>query len=359
MMNTNDYTDKINNLLNDDKTYQKITDKRRNQTSSTEKSLNKLLLQIKDQPAPHDSSKKQLELKLYHKLHSTDSTPASFYGLPKIHKENIPLRPIMSAIGSPTYELSKYLANILSPLQNNKYTVKNSAPFVEKIRTMSVDPDEILVSFDVLSLFTCIPTHLAIEVVKERLDFDQSLPERTNLSIQNIVALLQFVLDNNFFVFHGGHFKQIFGCPMGSPVSAILANLVMEHIEEKALSSAPNPPKWWFRYVDDSHVCVEREHVDEFHSDLNSINTHIKFTIEIESEGSIAFLDTKTTRQDDGSIIESVYRKATHLDFKSHHHPQHKHSVVRTLMDRAKNIPSTEKEALLPCQFYSQWPPTE
>ena len=60
--------------------------------------------------------------------------------------------------------------------------------------------------------------------------------------------------------------------------------------------------------------------------------------------------DTKTTRQDDGSIIMSVYRKATHtdryLDFKLHHHPQHKHSVVRTLMDRAKNIPSTEEEAL-------------
>ena len=195
--------------------------------------------------------------------------------------------------------------------------------------------------------FCVIPTHLAIEVVKERLDFDQSILDRTNSSIQNIVALLQFVL--NFFVFQGGHFKQIFGCPMGSPVSAILANLVMEHVEEKALSSALNPPKWWFRYVDDSHVCVKREHVDEFHSHLNSINTHIKFTIKIESEGSIAFLDTKTTRQDDGSFTVSVYRKATHtdcyLDFKSHHHPQHKHSVVRTLLDRAKNIPySTEEE---------------
>ena len=128
-------------------------------------------------------------------LHSTDSTPASFYGLPKIHKENVPLTPIMSAIGSPTYELSKYLANILSPLQNNKYTVENSASFVKKIRTLSVDPDEILVSFDVVSLFTCIPTHLAIEVVKERLDSDQTLMERTNLSIQNIMTLLHFVLD--------------------------------------------------------------------------------------------------------------------------------------------------------------------
>ena len=168
-----------------------------------------------------------------------------------------------------------------------------------------------------------------------------------NLSIQNIIALLQFFLDNNFFVFQGDHFKQIFGCPMGSPVSAILANLVMEYVEEKALLPAPNPPKWWFRYVDDSHVCVKREHVDEFHSHLNSINTNMKFTIEIESEGFIAFLDTKTTRQDDGSITVSVYMKATHtnryLDFKSHHHPQHKHSVVRTLMDRAKNVPSTEE----------------
>ena len=130
VMNTNDYTDKINNLLNDEKTYYKITDKRKNPTSNTEKSLNKLLLQIKDQSASRDSNKEQLEPKLYYKLHSTDSTPVSFYGLPKIHKENVPLRPIMSAIGSPTYKLSKYLANIFSPLQNNKYTVKNSASFV-------------------------------------------------------------------------------------------------------------------------------------------------------------------------------------------------------------------------------------
>ncbi|XP_078343973.1 uncharacterized protein LOC144629608 [Oculina patagonica] len=219
---------------------------------------------------------------------------------------------------------------------------------VKKIRTLTVNPDEIFVSFDVVSLFTCIPSNLAVEVVKERLYSESSLSERTNLSIENIIKLLEFVLDSNFFVFQGTNPKQIFGCPMGSPVSAILANLVMEYVEDKALSSAPHPPKWWFRYVDDSHVCLKKEFVDEFHSHLNSINQHIKFTIEVETEGSIAFLDTKTRRQVDGSIAVSVYRKATHtdryLDFNSHHHTQHKHSVVRTLMDRAKNIPSTEEE---------------
>jgi len=154
-----------------------------------------------------------------------------------------------------------------------------------------------------VSLFTCIPTHLAVEVVKERLDFDQSLPERNNLSIQNIMKLLQFVLDNNFFVFQGIHFQQIFGCPMGSPVSAMHPSQSRHGTcrRKKALSSAPIPPKWCFRYVDDSHMCVKWEHADEFHSHINSINPQIEFTIEIESEGSIAFLDSKTTRQEDGS----------------------------------------------------------
>ena len=55
---------------------------------------------------------------------SSDATPATFYGLPKIHKPDVPLRPITSSINCPTYQVSRYLASILPPLQNNKYTVK-------------------------------------------------------------------------------------------------------------------------------------------------------------------------------------------------------------------------------------------
>ena len=302
VMNSADYSNKNLELLQDTNTYQKITDKRRNPTSSTEKSLNQLLRKIKDQPSPRDPSKPQLDTKLYYKLHSTDATSATFYGLPKIHKENVPLRPITSLIGSSTYELSKYLARVLSPLLNNKYSVKNSQTFAQKIREHRLEPQEVMVSFDVVSLFTCIPTPLALEVVDQRLNLDHTLPERTSVSKDNIIKLLQFVLDNNFFTFQNIHYKQVFGCPMGSPVSAILANLVLEHVEEIALSTAPHPPKWWFRYVDDSHVGITKMHVNEFHNHLNSINTNIQFTVEIEDNGSISFLDTKTSRQDDGSL---------------------------------------------------------
>ena len=56
---------------------------------------------------------------------------------------------------------------------------------------------------------------------------------------------------------------------MGSPISATIANLVLEHVEEVALATAPNLPRWWFRFVDDSHASLKREYVEEVHKHLN------------------------------------------------------------------------------------------
>ena len=81
----------------------------------------------------HDPGAQQLDDKLYYKLRSTDATSTTFYGLPKIHKPEVPLRPITSSINCPIYQASKYLASILSPLQCNQFTVTNSNDFVRKI----------------------------------------------------------------------------------------------------------------------------------------------------------------------------------------------------------------------------------
>ena len=93
------------------------------------------------------------------------SHPSQIYGLPKIHKESIPLRPIVCTIGSPTYSLVKELAHILSPLtgQTSSY-IKNSAHFVEQIREETINERDQMVSFDVQSLFTKVPIDEAIEV---------------------------------------------------------------------------------------------------------------------------------------------------------------------------------------------------
>ena len=181
---------------------------------------------------------------------------------------------------------------------------------------------------------------------------EQTYPSKISLLFYIYLSLLFYVLDNNFFMFQNDHFKQIFGCPMGSPVSAILANLVMEYVEEKALLSAPNSPKWWFRYVDDSHVCIKREHV----AWMNSTHTSILLrpTSNLPSrQNQKAPLPFLTQKQPDKTMARSpclftgkLPSPTTTLTSNDTTTPQHKYLVVRTLMDRAKNIPSTEEEAI-------------
>ena len=123
VMDGDEYKEKVVVLLNDSKTYLKLTDKRLNPTlTSVEKDLNKILLNIKND---NNGIAPQFGPNLYRKLHCGNSTPASFYGLPKIHKPGRPLRPITSSFGIPTYAVSKYLVSVLSPLRKNTFTVQN------------------------------------------------------------------------------------------------------------------------------------------------------------------------------------------------------------------------------------------
>ena len=91
--------------------------------------------------------------------------------------------------------------------------------------------------------------------------------------------------------FRGKFYCQIFGVAMGSPISFIIANLVMENVDEGAMSTFLNPPKFWRRYVDGSFVIIKKTEVDEFHNHINNIEASIKFTIKHETNNSIPFLD--------------------------------------------------------------------
>ena len=148
------------------------------------------------------------------------------YRLTKVHKPGVPLRPIVSFVSSPTYELSKFLAGLLAPIVGlTSSNIRNSRAFVEFIRSQTIPKEEILVSFDVVSLFTCIPTNLAVQVAHRKLESDASLPKRTSLSVNNITDLVSLCLDATFLSFRGKMYQQVHGTAMGSLVSAVVANL--------------------------------------------------------------------------------------------------------------------------------------
>ena len=77
---------------------------------------------------------------------------------------------------------------------------------------------------------------------------------------------------------------------MGSPVSVVVADLVMEDVEPRALATFPSPPRFWKRYADDTCCALRTDLVEDFHYHLNSIESSIQFTLETESDGQLAFL---------------------------------------------------------------------
>ncbi|PFX12338.1 hypothetical protein AWC38_SpisGene23725 [Stylophora pistillata] len=142
-------------------------------------------------------------------------------------------------------------------------------------------------------------------------------------------------------LYNGKHYKQLHGTAMGSPVSVVIAEIVMQNIEERALSTCRQTIPLWLRYVDDTFTAVRHDEIDAFHNHLNEQNTDIQFTREVEENGKLPFLDCLVSHNDN-SLRTTVYRKPTHtdrlLDESSYNPTSHKATTIRTLTRRAQLV---------------------
>ena len=98
---------------------------------------------------------------------------------------------------------------------------------------------------------------------------------------------------------------------MGSPVSVVVAEIVMQNIEEQALATYTRTIPLWLSCVDDTFTAVHKYGIDDFLEHLNRQNAGIQFTKEIEENGQIPFLDCLVTR-DNNKLKTTIYRKPTH-----------------------------------------------
>ena len=106
---------------------------------------------------------------------------------------------------------------------------------------------------------------------------------------------------------------------MGSPISVVVAEIVMQSIKEQALAAYKQTVPLWLRYVDDTFTAVHKDEIDTFHEHLNRQNADIQFTREVEEKGKIPFLDCLVSRHDN-KLQTTIYRKPTHTDRLLDHH---------------------------------------
>jgi len=179
------------------------------------------------------------------------------YCTPKIHKAGTPLRPIVDYTGSIGYNTSRFLADVLSNVVGKtEHHVKNSRHLAETLADITLEDYEIFNSHDVVSLFTNTPISKSLEVIKTRLEMDNTWRSYTKLLVSDVMELLEFILTTTYFVFWDQFYAQKFGTAMGSLVSPMVAGIFMEFLEQLAITSVPIEckPKLWKRYVGDRDI---------------------------------------------------------------------------------------------------------
>ena len=125
----------------------------------------------------------------------------------------------------------------------------------DAIKTIQIPDDQKLVSFDVKSLFTSIPLQLALDCTKTAINKSHYQPP---LPTDDLMDLLHLCLTSTYFQYNGKHYKQLHGTAMGSPVSVVVAEIVMQNIKEQALGTYSETLPLWLRYVDDTITAVHK-----------------------------------------------------------------------------------------------------
>jgi len=108
----------------------------------------------------------------------------------------------------------------------------------------------------VVSLFTNVPLNLALESISNRWSH---ICRGTNIPKSEFLNAIKIILDSTFFKFNNKIYKQNFGTPMDSPLSPVIADIVMQDLEKRALEGFINEIPFYYRYVDDILTAVPRQ----------------------------------------------------------------------------------------------------
>ena len=222
---------------------------------------------------------------VYSKLYPSGSCPGKFYGTANMHKllsnnvDDLPLRSIISNIGTTTYQTATYLAKLLSPLGTSEYTISNTKTFVKQIEKIKVPLGYKMVSFDLLSLFTNVPLDKTIEIILKRVYKKKEII--TTIQKHEMKELIYLSTKYVQFSFNNEIYMHNDAVAMGSPLGPVFAKNVMVELERTITPSLSDKIKLWKRYVDDTIAFFKSDEIKNVLSTLNSYYSNIQFTMEI------------------------------------------------------------------------------
>ena len=267
------------------------------------------------------------------------------YGLPKMHKTGVPMRPITSGIGSAPHRLAKLLAKPLSEALGkvSGAHLRNSSDLMQRLQQVGFR-NKTMVSFDVKSLFTNVPVDAALEAAEQALQ--EINQEHLPLPKSDYLKAVRLCVQFGAFKFNEAEFQQHTGLAMGSPLSPVLACLYMETLERSHYKTIVGRNNTWLWYVDDVLVLINKRcNLQHVLQRLNAVEDKIQFTMEQEDNDQLSFLDTTILKTNDGPKFK-VYRKPTNKDdfihFLSAHSHKTKTGVALGFYLRAFRISSPE-----------------
>ena len=341
IMDSSDYYSKLNEIVNDTSKFIMVdVDHTRPKTHPVVKKQNSVRYYV-TKYIPEEDRKGLIK---------PGSQPGKLYGLCKVHKENFPMRPIVSMVNTPEYNLAKYLDNFIKPNIPDNFMLKSTNDFLSRIKSFALNGTEQMVSYDVVSLFTNVPLEETIGIVTDYV-YGESSVCRPPFDEDTFCKLLR-LCSKSYFMFNDVLYQQIDGVSMGGPLAPSLANAFLSHLENTVLTQKLNAtcnitnvkPRLFLRYVDDVFALFNSaKEADVFLNILNSLHPSITFTLE-KGNTCMPFLDVVVSI-DCNMFTTTVYRKKTHtgvfLNYLATAPTVWKKSVISCLLYRAKMICSS------------------
>ena len=348
IMDRHEYVEKMLSILHDTTKFQRVSSERSVKRGrkplvfhpllEKESELDRFLVEL-DGKIPKDVSKS---------IRPRGSRLAHMYGLPKMHKPGVPLRPVLSATGTYNFELAKWLNSVLQPLVNSQHSVDSAFEFVDLLKDLPVAST--MVSFDVVSLFTNVPLHDTIDVILDRVFTDgESSEYLTDMGIDvsraELRKLLELATSRMLFTFDGQLYEQIDGVSMGSPLGPLFANFFLGHLESNVFERREQYyPVFYVRYVDDTFLLFSVPgDVDMFLKLLNEFHPSIQFTCEFSVNETIPFIgvNVKMTRAGfETSVYHKRCDKGIFLHSQSFCDEKYKNNLMKMLCHRAFTLSS-------------------